>query len=129
MLLGSKINILMLCVPLGVAAQMAQWGATAVFMLVSSSSQAPGYSCAVDWLRSSGAGFVAMCEAAAATALYTLPPCMPLCMSIYFLRPLQKILHTAWTAQVVTLDCFQGVHLIRNIWHAAFLALTHHSTS
>ncbi|KAF6256053.1 cation exchanger 1 [Scenedesmus sp. NREL 46B-D3] len=33
MLLGSKINILMLCVPLGVAAQMAQWGATAVFML------------------------------------------------------------------------------------------------
>jgi hypothetical protein len=38
MLLGSKINILMLCVPLGVAAHMAQWGATSVFILVSSSS-------------------------------------------------------------------------------------------
>jgi hypothetical protein len=36
MLLGSKINLLMLCVPLGIAAHLAQWGATAVFILVSS---------------------------------------------------------------------------------------------
>jgi hypothetical protein len=34
MLLDSKINILMLCVPLGVAAHLAQWGATSVFLLV-----------------------------------------------------------------------------------------------
>lgn len=36
MVLSSKINILMLCVPLGIAAQLAHWGAIAVFILVRS---------------------------------------------------------------------------------------------
>jgi hypothetical protein len=35
MLLSSSLNILMLCVPLGIAAQYCNWGATAVFVLVS----------------------------------------------------------------------------------------------
>jgi hypothetical protein len=35
MLLSSSLNILMLCVPLGIAAHMCKWGPTAVFTLVS----------------------------------------------------------------------------------------------
>eukprot|EP00878_Enallax_costatus_P033613 GHUV01037148.1.p1 GENE.GHUV01037148.1~~GHUV01037148.1.p1 ORF type:complete len:357 (+),score=74.62 GHUV01037148.1:890-1960(+) len=33
MLLSSKLNVLMLCVPLGIAAYLAHWGATATFVL------------------------------------------------------------------------------------------------
>lgn len=35
MLLSSSLNILMLCVPLGIAAQLCAWGAVPVFLLVS----------------------------------------------------------------------------------------------
>lgn len=37
MLLSSSLNILMLCVPLGIAAHLCSWGAIPVFMLVSGS--------------------------------------------------------------------------------------------
>jgi hypothetical protein len=40
MLLSSSLNLLMLCVPLGIAAHMCSWGPTAVFTLVRVSPQA-----------------------------------------------------------------------------------------
>jgi hypothetical protein len=39
MVLSSKLNFLVICVPLGIAAQLAHWGSTAVFLLVSCSTR------------------------------------------------------------------------------------------